>query len=135
MTATPPSYLRPKMTDRATVQISTTAASSGQSDGVDLGGNALGGVLVSTAWTDAQITVQGSFDGTTYFDVYTSTGGEVTIGTSGSSAIVGRYLSFDPFPFVGLPFIKLRSGTGASPVTQVATRSLTLALFKSTPSQ
>lgn len=135
MTAVAPTKAYSKMWDKATVQISTLAASSGLSDTIDLQGMTLAGVLVSTAWTDAVLTVQGSLDNTNFFDVYTSTGGELTIGTSGSSAIVNRYIAVVPDQFYGIPFLRLRSGTGSSATTQGATRSLTLSLFKSTPSQ
>ena len=140
MTAVPPTKIYSKMTAVASVAITTTAASSGLSDAIDLGGHTLSSIHVSTRWVNAALSFQGSLDGTNYFDVFTTTGGELIYGTSGSSAMVSKIISFDPATFSGIPYFKIRSGGTTAPITQGSSAdpgsvTLTLGLYKSTPSQ
>ena len=75
-----------------------------------------------SAWTAAALTFQGSFDGTTYADLYSSAGTEenYTVSTS-------RTVYVDPTRF-DCRFLKVRSGTAGAPVTQAAARTITLLL-------
>lgn len=112
----------PPATSWATVAFSTAA--DGLSDAAKLYGNTLCAIEMSTTvWTNAALTFQGSVDGTNYRDLYDTSGNEVSFTTTAS-----RLLYFDPAPFQGINFIKLRSGTGASAVAQLNTRTVTLGL-------
>lgn len=73
-------------------------------------------------WTTANLTFQASNDlAGTYQDVYRE-GTEVNI-----AAADDRYIVFDPpTKLAGLRYIKVRSGTSASPVNQGAARTLIL---------
>lgn len=76
-------------------------------------------IQMPSAWTTADLTFQGSNDGTNFFDVYTLDGDEYTV-----AAAASRYIVLSPFEFQWARYIKIRSGTSASPVNQGATRTL-----------
>lgn len=90
---------------------------------VPLGAKTLVGVGLPAAWTAAGLTFQVSVDGSTWLDLYSGTA-EVAF----TSAAAGRYVAVDPTLWRGVNFIKVRSGTGASAVNQLADRTLTLVL-------
>lgn len=71
-------------------------------------------LVMPALWTAAVVTMQSSLDGVTYHDVYIkATEYSLTVGVS-------RHVLLDPSELEGVgPYIKLRSGTSASPVTQV----------------
>lgn len=102
----------------------TAAIASGQSLSapVNLGGRIPVGVYMPASWTAAGLSFQASPDGSTWYDVH-EPGGEVTVAAS-----PGIYVSFDPLPFYGVNFLKIRSGTSGVPVAQGASRSLTMML-------
>jgi len=95
---------------------------SGQSlsAAINLGGRIPCGFFIPAAWTAAGLTFQGSPDGVTFVDVWDATA-EVTV-----AAVVSRYVSADPLKFYGLNYIKVRSGTGASAVSQAGARVVTI---------
>lgn len=95
----------------------TIANAASLSDAIHLAGGRLVGLQMPAAWTAAGITLQASFDGTTYADVYTSTGTEFSITTDAS-----RFVLLDPTTLIGAQRIKLRSGTAGTPVNQLAER-------------
>ncbi|MBP8055196.1 MAG: hypothetical protein KA314_05110 [Chloroflexi bacterium] len=71
-------------------------------------------------WDGATITFQTGLDGTTWSDVYLSTGDEYTV-----SVAAANWVLLDPTCLEGLgPYIKLRSGTSQSLVTQTAEREV-----------
>lgn len=78
-------------------------------------------VLMPAAWDTAQITLQGSVDGTNFFDVYNMSGDEFTI-----QAAASRIIVLSPFEFQWARYIKLRSGTSGSPVNQTSTRTIVI---------
>ena len=96
----------------------TIAASGSLSSAVNLGGGTLAGVIMPSAWTTANITLVGSPDGVTYYDLYDIYGSEITIvGTAWKLIPTGDVVSYLP-----ISHLKIRSGTGASAVTQSAER-------------
>lgn len=104
----------------ATVAAAIAAAGS-LSGAVDLGAdNRLVGLQVGAAWTAAVITLQGSNDGVTYADVYNSAG-ELSL-----PAAANRLLLVDQNLLAGVRYLKVRSGTGAAPVAQVAAAAITV---------
>lgn len=90
---------------------------------INLAGRILCGVYVPAGWTAASLTFQGSYDGTTFMDVYDSSGTE-----EAASASASRYVAINHINFLGLRFLKVRSGTSASPINQGAERTLVLEL-------
>lgn len=86
----------------------------------------LAGILMPAAWDAAggvptPLTFQGSFDGTNYGDLYDDTGIELTI-----PAAAGRIIPIADSTLRTMPYLKIRSGTSATPVAQTAERTITL---------
>lgn len=103
------------------VTTATIAASGNLSDAIDLQGRTLRAIQMPAAWTAANITLQASYDGTTYANVYDDGGNEYTI-----TAAQARFILVDPNVLVGVRRLKVRSGTGSVPVAQAAERALQL---------
>lgn len=95
----------------------TIAAGQALSPALDTGGLVLGGVLIPSTWTAALLTFQVSPDGTNFMDLYDDQGNEVQL-TAGASRGIGN--DAIALALGSWRWIKLRSGTTASPVVQVA---------------
>ncbi len=107
----------------ATATIAQTESLSGV---VDLGGHALVGIIMPAAWTAAALTFQASnASGGTYANVYDDSAVEVTVQAAASRAIAVDMAALKLAPW---RYIKIRSGTSATPVAQEAERTLTLVL-------
>ena len=107
--------------------IGTTTIANGASlsSAFSLGDKQLVGLIISAAWTAADLTFQASEDGgTTWLNVFDQAGVELKIATAG--VVAGQRVSLDPTPFIGIDMIKIRSGTNAAPVAQGAARTLTV---------
>jgi hypothetical protein len=91
------------------------------SPAVDMGGTTLVSIQMPAAWTAAGITLQGSSDGVSFFNIFSSTGVEYALAAAASSFIV-----LDPVDMLGVRYMKIRSGTAGTPVNQAADRVLTL---------
>lgn len=105
-------------------QVGTVTIASGQSlsPQVDTGGRRLAAIKVPAAWTAAALTFQASVDaGVTWGDLYDDSGNEVSLAIT-----AGRMIALDALAMVLSPFryLKLRSGTSASPVAQGADRAI-----------
>lgn len=81
----------------------------------------LAGIQMPAAWDAASLTFQGSFDGTTYGDLYDNAGIEITI-----PAAAGRIIPIADSTLRTMPYLKIRSGASATPVAQTAERTITL---------
>jgi hypothetical protein len=103
-----------------TVNIANAASLSGV---VDMGTARLARISLPAAWTAADLTLQSSTDGVTFKDLYDKDGIEYTIKAAASRAVLvplGDMLS--------LRYLKIRSGTSATPVNQGASRDLIITL-------
>ena len=96
------------------------ASGSSQSDAVKLDFETPLTVFMPAAWDAAALTFLASLDGVTYGPLKYE-GAEINY-----PAAAGDVVTLDPLKFARLPFIKLRSGTAATPVNQTADRTLTL---------
>ncbi len=103
--------------------VAKIGAGQSLSGAMQLSGRAFVGVFIDSGWTAAVLTFQGSPDGVTWSEVYDSGGNEVTF-----TVAAGNFCAGDPSNFVGLNWLKIRSGTSASAVNQVSAVNLTLAL-------
>ena len=103
------------------VSVALTTAADGLSEVSDLVGGSLAALEMPAGWTDAVITFKGGRTSSELFDLYGSTGDEVTITTTAS-----RMVAIDPVLFAGIRYWQLRSGTGAAAVAQAAARTLKL---------
>ena len=108
----------------------TIALNASLSAAVDLGGRTACAIQVpaATAWTDADLTFEGSFDGVTYGPVrvdnyYTEYVIDLPATASLDSDIVPLTLPI----FACLRYLKVRSGTAASAVNQAAARTIRIA--------
>jgi hypothetical protein len=78
-------------------------------------------MVMPSAWTAADVTFQGSIDGSTFGNLYDDAGVEVVVKAAASRVVV-----LPAAYFWGLRWIRVRSGTSAAPVTQTAQRSITI---------
>ena len=101
--------------------IVTIASSASLSNAIDLSGTTFSGYVTPAAWTSANITFQASVDGTNFFNLYDSFGNEVTNVVSTS-----RFVSLVPSDMASIRYLKFRSGTSATPVSQAAERQITI---------
>ena len=101
------------------------ASGASQSGAIDLTekGSIMIGIQMPAAWTAAKLTFLGSFDGTTYGDLYDESG-EYQI----YSAVAGAFISTSFLSFLGLRYLKLRSGVTATPVNQGAERTFNIVI-------
>lgn len=112
----------PDDSGRLEYRTATIAINASLSDAIGSRGLLLAGIIMPSAWTAANLTFQVSHDDTTYNNVYDSSGVEKQVTASAS-----RYIILDPSEWSGAQFIKVRSGTSGSAVTQAAARSVILA--------
>lgn len=105
-----------------TVETTTVTIASGQSlsGGVDIMGRKLVAILMPSAWTTASMTFQASVDGTNYFDVYD--------GSSERALVVAAnyYSMLNIGDWIGIRYLRVRSGTSGAPVNQGGSRVVTL---------
>lgn len=102
----------------------TATISNGNSlsDAIDLKGFVLVNIQMPATWTTAVLSFQGSYDGVTYNDIYDNIGVEVTASAGASRCIC------ELFKLAGFRYLKIRSGTTATPVPQGGDRSLQIIL-------
>lgn len=105
------------------VRIQSTAVianGTSLSSAIDLGAATLFGVQMPSSWTTANLTFQASTDGVTYANLYDSTGTEVAV-TAGASQFI---VLSTPAQWIGIRYLKVRSGTSGTAVNQVADRTI-----------
>ena len=105
----------------ATAPIANGASLSGA---VDLNRRGIAGLIMPAAWTTAAITFQVSVDGITYVNLY-DTNGEASLPAT-TVVAASRAIMLDPRAFVGCRYVKVRSGTSGSPVTQGQVSAITI---------
>jgi len=100
-------------------ETATIALSAALSNAVYIAGNRLVAIEMPSAWTAAKLTFQASWDGTTFTEVLIgATALELTVAAS-------QTIMLDVL-FTGALYVKVRSGTAASPVNQAAARDVRL---------
>jgi hypothetical protein len=90
---------------------------------INLGSNDLISIIMPSSWTAANITYQFSIDGVNFYDAYST-----TAELSSTAAVASRIISINSANYDAGRYIKIRSGTSATPVNQAADRILTLIL-------
>lgn len=103
----------------------TIALNASLSGAVHLGSGVLTGIVMPAAWTAAGLTFQVSADGTTYNNLYDEFGGEVAVTVDAS-----RFVRLNPSEWLGVQYVKIRSGTAALAVNQAAARTLLLEIWQ-----
>lgn len=103
----------------------TTAAiaiSTSLSGAIDLQSYRLARIAMPASWDAANLTFQSSPDGVLpYQNVYDASGNEYTV-----TAAAAHDIHIPVTDWLTDRFIKIRSGTSGSPVTQTASRALTV---------
>jgi len=103
----------------------TIASGASLSGACDLGNARLSAISMPSSWTTADLTFQASADGTTYQDLYASDNAgndaEYLIG-AGSARVITVPIA----DFAALRYLKVRSGTTGSAVSQGGDRTITL---------
>lgn len=107
--------------DRRATTTVTILNGASLSSAADLGGGNLIAISVPASWTAASMTFQASTDGTTYYNVYTDVGGELTATVDSS-----RHVVVYGDDYKSIRYLKLRSGTSGVPVNQVGDITITL---------
>lgn len=104
----------------------TIALNASLSGAVHLGSGVLTGIVMPAAWDAAGLTFQVSADdGTTYNNLYDEFGAEVAV-----SASTSRFIRLNPTEWLGVQYLKVRSGTAAVAVNQTAARSIVLEVYQ-----
>lgn len=94
----------------------TIAPGTSLSDVITLSKANVIAIQIPSVWTSASITFSVSADGVNFFDLYDQAGNEFTI-----PAAAGRYFGgIDVLVMGSFNYMRVRSGTSASPVNQVA---------------
>jgi hypothetical protein len=93
------------------------------SEPLSVGGETIIGIAMPDDWTAANITVQASFDGETYNELYEADGDAVVIRVR-----PGGTTALDPTVFAALNFVKFRSGTPGVIVAQVGDKEMSVLL-------
>ena len=110
------------------VTISSGASLSGAFDtGATTSTAKIVGFIMPAAWTAADLTFQGSDDNTTFNDVYDDNDAEVTVQAAQARAIGLRNDAQQLLS--SFRYLKIRSGTTGTPVTQTPARTI-VALLK-----
>ena len=111
-----------KLNESKTVTIANGQSLSGA---IDLERETLVGIRVdANGWSSAGLSFQAAPDSTagTFGEVKDDSGSNITV----AALAAGDLVSFPPTKFTGVRFLKVRSGTVGSPVSQGADRVLTL---------
>lgn len=113
----------PAVNARAIAAVVDAAIASGQSlsGAIDLGAGRLARIVFPAALTGTQVTFQTSYDGTNYANLYDETGTEVAYTVAAS-----REVRVPLTDWLGIRWLKIRTGTSGSPSAQGADRALKL---------
>ncbi len=96
-----------------TVTIASSATTSGS---IDLSGLGLIAMIMPAAFTGTTVTFQMSLDDVTYYDIYNTSNTVIS-----ATVTQGRAYMFVPGDFVGVRYLKVKSGS-----TEGGTRIITL---------
>ena len=99
----------------------TVANGASLSGALDVGDYTIVGVITDSAWDTNALTFQASADGVNFFNLYNE-GTEVNF----AGTVASTYHIIDPALMFGVRSIKVRSGTGATPVNQVGATVVTV---------
>ena len=101
------------------VLTATIGSGASVSNAINVAGLLVTNLLVPATWTTANLTLQTSDDDSTYYNVYDEYGSEqaATVATTSCDINLTHWL-------LGRKYLKVRSGTAATPVNQAGTRSV-----------
>ncbi|HET8787010.1 MAG TPA: hypothetical protein VFM38_15355 [Candidatus Limnocylindrales bacterium] len=103
--------------------IATIANGASLSDAIDLDGQVIAAIVMPAAFTGTALTFQASADGVTYQNVYDDAGTELSASVGQAKVIVNKSILES---LAALRYVKIRSGSAASPTAEAADRTLTI---------
>lgn len=113
------------------VQHATIAAGASLSNAVEVGGRALVGLILASTWDTAIITFQASADGYggTYYNIYLDDA-NTELQVPNTAAVASRAIAMNTVldKLAAFDWIKIRSGTAASPTNQADATVIKLVL-------
>lgn len=107
-----------------TVTITNGTAISGASEDLSTLGK-LAAIILPSGWTTQSVTFQVSTDGVNYYNLYNE-GTEYAL----SSVLASTFQRLDIALFYGVNYVKVRSGTAASPQNQAGGDIVTLVCWQ-----
>jgi hypothetical protein len=107
----------------AHVNYPTVTVADGQSlsDALSVDKYVVCGFVVDSGWNTAALTFTVSYDGTTYYNMFNG-----ATELSYAAIAASSWVSVDPAVFMGIPYIKVRSGTAGTPVNQTGASVVTV---------
>ena len=99
----------------------TIANADSVSDALDLTDTNLLGLIMPAAWTSAALTLEVSPDGSSWYPAYDAVGSQTGFI---ASPVVSAAYAVDLSALLAWRYVRLRSGTTATPVTQGAARPI-----------
>lgn len=101
----------------ATILINTTTSNS-----INLGGCSLVGLIMPSAFTGTSLTFKASNDGTNFYDMYNTSGTQLTVTVATAAA---RWIALTPSDFAGVKYLQIiGSSQAAERSIGIVTRSL-----------
>ena len=88
-------------------------------DSINLADDRLIAIIMPSAWTTAALTFQASLGNGVWYNVYKEEGTELSY-----AAATSRWIIVKPTDFAGMKYLKIRSGTSGTPVSQADDRSI-----------
>jgi len=104
------------------LEVEFTVSTAGISGDLSLEGMTAFALVTSTALTGTSITLQASRDESTFYDMYTSDGTELTFTVGASQHVVFQ----NPEYFLGVKGLRVRTGPSSAASTQAAIRTMQL---------
>ena len=102
--------------DRKVSQEITIDSGSVTSSAVTLHGTMLVGMILPAGFQGSTVSMQGSIDASTYYNLYSAGGTQLQ-----TSAGASRYIYFAPTDWVGVPYVR-----AIAAATQTASRTVTM---------
>jgi hypothetical protein len=97
-------------------------AGANLSDVIDLGTARLIGLWIPAGWTSANLSFQASPDGVTFGEMTDDTGAAISVVAAASTFIIFS----KPSQWLGVRYLKVRSGSSGAPVAQVSSEAIVL---------
>lgn len=123
---TTPTPVTPVGADHFVLSVPLPAGAGGLTGWIDLGTRRLSRIEIPSGWVTAtSATFQTSIDGATAYNLYDSTGNEYAVTVAASRSVLVPLIDF-----IGIRYIKIRSGTAAAAVNQTGSPVLQLVCLK-----
>jgi hypothetical protein len=110
-------------TQEVTIAAGTSVSTTLNLMSEDMKGYAAIAVFTPAGWRTAKISIQVSYDGTSWFPLHQWF---ATAYDTANNVMASQCHTIDGYPLRGMPFVRFVSGTAASPTNQTSTVTLTI---------